>query len=242
MKRTFFCLLIAVAATTGGALAAQSGVTEITASGTGSVSLPPDMATVNAAVETNAARAEDAVSQNNQIYERVVAALERLGIARGDVTLAYYNVNYNPPPQVIPPAPNGERYGYTVSRTFSVKVRSIGKAGAVSDACIGAGATGINGVAFGLADPSVARAQAIAKAEAEARSAAQALARSAAQALARTANVRIVAVKSLELQNGGMVGPPVPMGAMARAAAPTVFDQSNVSVSVSVTAVFTAQP
>jgi hypothetical protein len=234
MKRTFFCLLIAVAATTGGALAAQSGVTEITASGTGSVSLPPDMATVNAAVETNAARAEDAVSQNNQIYERVVAALERLGIARGDVTLAYYNVNYNPPPQVMPPAPNGERYGYTVSRTFSVKVRSIGKAGAVSDACIGAGATGINGVAFGLADPSVARAQAIAKAEAEARS--------AAQALARTANVRIVAVKSLELQNGGMVGPPVPMGAMARAAAPTVFDQSNVSVSVSVTAVFTAQP
>ncbi|HEY6487072.1 MAG TPA: SIMPL domain-containing protein [Candidatus Cybelea sp.] len=234
MKRTFFCLLIAVAATTGGALAAQSGVTEITASGTGSVSLPPDMATVNAAVETNAARAADAVSQNNQIYERVVAALEKLGIARGDVALAYYNVNYNPPPQVMPAAPNGERYGYTVSRTFSVKVRSIGKAGAVSDACIGAGATGINGISFGLADPSSARAQAIAKAQADARN--------AAQALARSANVRIVAVKSLELQNGGMVGPPVPMGAMARAAAPTVFDQSNVSVSVSVTVVFTARP
>jgi hypothetical protein len=115
-----------------------------------------------------------------------------------------------------------------------VKVRSIGKAGAVSDACIGAGATSINGVSFGLADPSVARAQAIAKAEADARG--------AAQALARTANLRIVSVKSIELQNGGMVGPPVPMGAMARAAAPTVFDQSNVSVSVSVTVVFSAEP
>ncbi|HEX3368911.1 MAG TPA: SIMPL domain-containing protein [Candidatus Cybelea sp.] len=234
MKRTFFCLLFAVAATTAGALAAQTGVTEITASGTGSVSLPPDMATVNAAVDTNATRAEDAVSQNSQIYERIVAALEKLGIARGDVTLSYYNVNYNPPPQVMPPAPNGERYGYTVSRTFSVKVRSIGKAGAVSDACIGAGATSINGVSFGLADSSAARAQAIAKAEADARG--------AAQALARTANLRIVSVKSIELQNGGMVGPPVPMGAMARAAAPTVFDQSNVSVSVSVTVVFSAEP
>jgi hypothetical protein len=234
MKRTFFCLLLAVVASTGGALAAQSGVTEITASGTGSVSLPPDMATVNAAVETNAARAEEAVSQNNQIYERVVAALEKLGVARGDVTLAYYNVNYNPPPHVMPPASNGERYGYTVSRTFSVKVRSIGKAGAVSDACVGAGATSINGVSFGLADPSAARSQAIAKAEADARN--------AAEALARTANVRIVSVKSIELQNGGMVGPPVPMGAMARAATPTVFDQSNVSVSVSVTVVFTAEP
>jgi uncharacterized protein YggE len=233
MKRTFFCLLVAVAASTGGALSAQSGVTEITASGTGSVSLSPDMATVNAAVETNAARAEEAVSKNNQIYERVVAALERLGVARADVTLAYYNVNYNPPPQVMPPASNGERYGYTVSRTFSVKVRSIGKAGAVSDACIGAGATSINGVSFGLADPSAARAQAIAKAEGDARN--------AAEALARTANVRIVSVKSIELQNGGTVGP-VPMGAMARAATPTVFDQSSVSVSVSVTVVFTAEP
>ena len=134
----------------------------------------------------------------------------------------------------MPPASNGERYGYTVSRTFSVKVRSIGKAGAVSDACIGAGATSINGVSFGLADPSAARAQAIAKAEADARN--------AAEALARTASVRIVSVKSIELQNGGTVGPPVPMGAMARVAAPTVFDQSNVSVSVSVTVVFNAEP
>ncbi|MFY9632942.1 MAG: SIMPL domain-containing protein [Candidatus Cybelea sp.] len=234
MKRTFLCLLIAVAGSTGGALAVPSGATEITATGTGSVSLQPDMATVNAAVETNAARAEEAVSQNNQIYERVVAALQKLGIARDDVTLAYYNVNYNPPPRVMPPPSNGERYGYTVSRTFSVKVRSIGKAGAVSDACIGAGATSINGVSFGLADPSAARAQAIAKAEADARN--------AAEALARTASVRIVSVKSIELQNGGTVGPPVPMGAMARVAAPTVFDQSNVSVSVSVTVVFNAEP
>ncbi|MGB6411888.1 MAG: SIMPL domain-containing protein, partial [Candidatus Cybelea sp.] len=179
MKRTFLCLLIAVAGSTGGALAVPSGATEITATGTGSVSLQPDMATVNAAVETNAARAEEAVSQNNQIYERVVAALQKLGIARDDVTLAYYNVNYNPPPRVMPPPSNGERYGYTVSRTFSVKVRSIGKAGAVSDACIGAGATSINGVSFGLADPSAARAQAIAKAEADARNAAEALARTA---------------------------------------------------------------
>ncbi|HEY1867749.1 MAG TPA: SIMPL domain-containing protein [Candidatus Cybelea sp.] len=233
MKRTFFCLLTAFLASTGCAFAVQSGVTNITATGTGTVSLPPDMATVSAAVETTAARAEDAVSQNNQIYDRVVASLGRLGIARNDITLAYYNVNYNPPPQVTTSNPGGERYGYTVSRSFNVKVRSIGKAGAVSDASVAAGATSINGVSFGLADPSVARAQAIAKAEADARN--------AAGALARTANLRIVSIKNIELQNG-FVGGPVPLGAMARTSAPTVLDQSNVTVTATVTVVYTAQP
>ncbi|HEY2475851.1 MAG TPA: SIMPL domain-containing protein [Candidatus Cybelea sp.] len=234
MKRTFFCLLTAFLASTGCAFAIQSGVTNITATGTGTVSLPPDMATVSAAVETTAARAEDAVSQNNQIYDRVVASLGRLGIARNDITLAYYNVNYNPaPPQGTTSNPGGERYGYTVSRSFNVKVRSIGKAGAVSDASVAAGATSINGVSFGLADPSGARAQAIAKAESDARN--------AAGALARTANLRIVSIKNMELQNG-FVGGPVPLGAMARTSAPTVLDQSNVSVTASVTVVFIAQP
>lgn len=232
MKRTFFCLLAAFLASTGCAFAIQSGVANITATGTGTVSLPPDMATVSAAVETTAARAEDAVSQNNQIYDRVVASLGRLGIARNDITLAYYNVSYNPPP-VTPSNAGGERYGYTVSRSFNVKVRNIGKAGAVSDACVAAGATSINGVSFGLADPSTARAQAIAKAEADARN--------AAGALARTANLRIVSIKNIELQNG-FVGGPVPLGAMARTSAPTVLDQSNVTVTASVTVVFIAQP
>ena len=234
MKRTFFCLLLAVVALTGGALRRTIRRHGNHRLGYGQRIASARHGNGQRGGRNKRGRAEEAVSQNNQIYERVVAALEKLGVARGDVTLAYYNVNYNPPPHVMPPASNGERYGYTVSRTFSVKVRSIGKAGAVSDACVGAGATSINGVSFGLADPSAARSQAIAKAEADARN--------AAEALARTANVRIVSVKSIELQNGGMVGPPVPMGAMARAATPTVFDQSNVSVSVSVTVVFTAEP
>ena len=129
--------------------------------------MAPDMATVDAGVDTNAANANDAISRNNVIYERVVAALERLGIARGEIALAYYNVNYNPPPRTAQPN-SGERYGYTVSRSFTVKVREIGKAGAVSDACTTAGATAINGVSFGLADSAGARASATVKAVADA--------------------------------------------------------------------------
>ncbi len=232
MKCTLISLLAAFSLTTAGAGASQAGDTEITASGTGTVALAPDVAMVNAAVETNAETADDAISQNNARYDRIVSALAKLGIARSDVALEYYNVNYNPRPAVLPSNPPGERYGYTVTRSFSVKVRRIGSAGSVSDACIAAGATGINGVSFGLADSRAARAEAIAKAVAEART--------NAEALARAALLHIVGMKSVRLANSDLTGP-MPV-VMARASAPTQFDQSNVNVTLSVVVVFLAKP
>ena len=233
MKRTFICLLGTLALATAAAAAAPMNATEITATGTGSVSLQPNIATVNSVVETNAAGVNDAISQNNAIYNRVVASLVRLGIARSDIALQYYNVNYNPRPRASPPNSDRERYGYTVSRSFSVKARKIGDAGRVSDACLSSGATAINGVTFGLADPTVARDQATRKAVAEARANAEAIARAAA--------LRIAGIKRIELANG----PSGPMPLMRAAAAPnpsTEFDQSNVNVTVSVNVVFLAKP
>lgn len=235
MKRTFLCLLALLFLTGSFAAAAQPGITEITTVGTGSVSLPPDTATVVAMVETNAPSASDASSQSNQIYDHVVAALAKLGIARADIALSYYNVRYNPRPPVVSADMSGERFGYTVSRSFKVKVRRIGAAGAVTDACIDSGATSITGVFFGLSNSDAARAQAITKAVANARG--------DAEALARTAGLRIVSTKSMGLGDGGFVGP---QGIVARvetrAATPTDLDQSNVDVSVSVKVVFIAEP
>jgi uncharacterized protein len=161
------------------ATAALPGITEISASGTGSVSLPPDIATVRASLQTNAASASDAVSQNNTIYDRIVAGLAKLGVARADIALDYYTVRYYARPQAAPVNPTGEQYGYTVGRNFEVTVRKIAMAGTVTDACIDAGATEINGVAFGLSDRVAARAQAITKAIADARANAETIARSA---------------------------------------------------------------
>jgi uncharacterized protein len=233
MKRTLLCLLAAFLLAGGLAAAAQSGVTEISASGAGSVSLPPDIATVDAAVSTNSSSAGDAVSQNNQSYERIVGGLVKIGIGRDDIALGYYNVRHNPKPQNMPANPS-EEYGYTVTRSFEVKVREVGKAGTVSDACIAAGATAIGRISFGLANPAAARAQAMAKAVADARL--------NAEALARATGLRIVSIKSIGYPDAGLVPPG--MGAIARVNthAPTNLDESNVSESASVRIVFLAEP
>jgi uncharacterized protein len=231
MKRTLICLLVLFSVLSANAAIAAPLSTEISASGAGTVALAPDMATVSAAVETTSENANDAIARNNAIYDRIVAALLNLGIARDDIALVYYNIRYNPRPSPMPPNPSNEQYGYTVSRNFSVRVRTIGKAGTVSDACIGAGATGINGVDFGLSDPNVARVQAIEKAVSDARA--------NAEAIARAAGLHIVGIKSVEL--GGAPGP-LPMARIATLNAPTQFDQSNVNVTVTLNVVFLAEP
>jgi uncharacterized protein len=235
MKRLTFAFLVAVVALTAAAPAQTIAPTEISVSGTGSVTLPPNVANVSASVTTNAANAGEAVGQNNTIYDRIVAALAKLGIARADITLAAYNVNYNPRPQGSPQP--GETYGYTVARDFSVKVREIAKAGSVVDACTSAGATSIGGVAFGLADDNAARAQATAKAVANARA--------AAEALVAAAHLHITGVKSIGMAGGGGIAPMAKMALMSAAPGampPTQFDNSNVSVTATVDLVFLASP
>jgi uncharacterized protein len=205
---------------------------ELSVTGTGSVTLPPDVATVAATVETNAESVSDAIAQNNARYEHVVAALSRLGVARDDIRLSNYNVNYNPKPKVVSPDDNGVRYGFTVSRDFSIKVRKIGDAGKAVDACTSAGATGINGVGFGIANPSAARTRAAQLAVDDARA--------QAQTLARAAHLHLVSLKSLSM--GGTPSLPQPMMRAAAPASATQFDQSDVNVTVSVDAVFAAEP
>lgn len=234
------CLIAVIALSFGAALvpsaaARAEGATEISVSGTGSVSLAPDVANVSANVSTSNDNAQRAVAQNNATYDRIVGALLKLGIARDDVTLSNYNVNYNPRPHVLPLDAAEQRYGYTVSRDFAVKVRNIGKAGEVADACTASGATAVNGVSFGLADQAPARAQAIGLAVTNARA--------NAAALASAAGLHISTIKTIALDDTGEVRPMPMMRMSALAAAPpTQFDQSNVTVSVSVNVTFLATP
>jgi len=206
--------------------------TQITVAGSGSVALMPDQATVSATVATNAATAAEAVDANNRIYASVVQAVQRAGVDRNDITLSYYNIDYIPKPQAMPgnPIPD-QRYGYNVNRSFVIKVRAIGKAGAVVDAAASVESTTIGGVSFGVADSSAAMKTATTRAVNDARS--------KAQQLAAAAGLHIVGIAKIS-QGGTNTVQPM-FRATAMAAAPTTFDAGSVNVTTEVTIVYLAQ-
>ncbi len=213
---------------------------EITVTGTGSVSNAPNVATVNVGATTNDAVANVATSQNNAIYERAVARLAALGIARADVRTTYYNLNYVPRPKTegapAQPQPYAVRYGYVVDRSITVTVHDTNIVGKVVDACVAAGATNVNGVSFGLSDSRDAYLRALGRAVNDART--------KAQAIAAAAHLRIVGVKSIE-QGAGYAGRPMltiaAVQAHSYAVQPTQIQPSNVNVQATVTTTYEAQ-
>ena len=235
MLRTI-CALFALTAAAWALPVLAAEQTEILVSGTGTISLPPDLATVEAEVQTNAVNADEAVGNNNAVYNRIVASLERIGIRPSDIALTYYNVRYNPKPETADQT--GQRWGYFVNRGFTVKVHNMSKVGAAVDACSSGGSSSINGVSFGLANDAALRSQAMARAVADARE--------KAQILAQASGLRIVGIKTVNeggyfapmaRENVGMV-PPAPAPALP----PTQLSQSNVSVTANVNVTFLASP
>jgi uncharacterized protein len=175
----------------------------------GEVRVQPDRATVQVAVETRAANAAAAASQNAAIQQRVIAAIRALGIAAEQISTTGYNVF---PDYRYDPARQPQLIGYRVNNTVSVEVRNIDQVGPVLDAALGAGANSISGLRFYASTAEAARRDAMARAVQSARLDAEALARAAGGTLGELLEASVGAY---------YMPPPQPMmERMAAAAAP----------------------
>ncbi|MGZ3506597.1 MAG: SIMPL domain-containing protein [Vulcanimicrobiaceae bacterium] len=221
------------------ALAAGQPAIDLTVTGQGNATQMPDMATVNFGVTTTEEAADVATSQNNAIYEKVLASIVRLGVARSDVRTTYYNLSYNPRPQptagtIEPRPPLEQRYGYTVSRGIIVTLHDTKLVGKAIDTAVAAGVTNVDGVAFGAANNRKLYAQALNKAVSDARA--------QADAMASAAGLHILRIKAM--QQGYA---PVPMMRMATTMAvqapnvPTNIEPNSVEVNATVTITYVAQ-
>jgi len=211
----------------------------ITVSAQGRAGAQPDMATENLTIATNADSAAAAAADNNARYDRLMKALQSLGIAHDDIRTTYYNLNYTPPPQTLPGgaaiAPVRERYGYFVNRNIQVTVHHLDAVGKAVDAAVASGVTDIGGVTFGVTNSRAQVAQALQSAVSDARR--------QADAMAAAAGLHIVRVKSMQQGYAEAPMPRIMMSAAGPAPVPppTNIEPSSVEVNATVSVTYEAQ-
>jgi len=129
----------------------------VTVTGTGKVTLTPDIAYISIGVHTENASATDAVSGNNTQAQAVIKAIKGFGVADKDIQTTNFSIN----PQQQTDA-NGKVTGilYVVDNTVYVTVRDLTKLGDLLDSSVTAGANSINSIQFDVADKTAALSQA----------------------------------------------------------------------------------
>jgi uncharacterized protein YggE len=161
-----FVLLLTLAAVA----CAQTTTNSIQASGSATRNVKPDMAQLNVGVITQAATADAAATQNANMTDSVIKALEvKLG-NNGTIQTLYYSIS----PRYATANGQTTLAGYTVTNTLQVMTTNVALVGPLIDAANGAGANNISGPYFGLqnADPEVQQALAAASKQALAHAAA----------------------------------------------------------------------
>lgn len=172
----------------------------------GEVKRAPDMATLNAGVQSEGKTADAAMLDNRARMGRVFAALKAAGIADKDIQTSGLNLN---PQWSYEQGKKPRILGYTASNTVTVIVRDLTRVGAALDAIVDAGSNTINGVSFGLSNPEAAM-DAARKAAAEAfKHKAEVYAAGLGYRIGRLVNVN---------ENGGYAPQPYPMPMMAKMA------------------------
>lgn len=184
---------------------AQGPVVELTVNEI--VHSAPDVAQIGAGVTTRAPTAQEAVRQNAQAMEQVIAKLRALGIESRDIQTSNFNLS----PQYDYNREGGTRtfIGYDVTNQVQVKLRDLERVGEVLDALVSAGANNIYGPNFMLEADDTAKSEARTKAYQSAQARAQEYAR-----IAGYSGVRLLEISETFQSYGG---PPQPM--MMRASA-----------------------
>jgi uncharacterized protein YggE len=148
-----------LAACTPGTIYSQPAPTPrtITVTGTGMVTLTPDIAYVSIGVHTEDASARIAINANNTKAENVINTIKSFGIAEADIQTTNFSVY---PQQVYDDNYNVIGVTYAVDNTVYVTVRDLERLGELLDAVVQAGANSIGGISFDVADRTEALSQA----------------------------------------------------------------------------------
>ena len=157
--------------------------------GTGTISIKPDIAKVGFTVRAQEKDVSDAQQQNAKLMEAVLEVIKARGIAEEDIETGYLNIN-----EVRDYSKNTSKVvGYEVYHTVNVKVRDV--LGSLISEAVAAGASDVSGPEYSIENDSEAYLQALGMAVESAGA--------KARAIAAGAGVRLTNLPISIDENGG---------------------------------------
>ncbi len=217
-------LLLAICAP---ALADENDM-EIRVTGSATVSLAADTATMQIGVNTSSKDVVEAQNKNNAVMDAVIAAVVAAGVDKKDVFTSAYSVYMD----YVDPADTNAVPGYQVNNTLNVVVRDLTIVSAVIDSAVSAGANNFYGLYFSSTEENAAYDLALKRAYEDAAH--------KAQVLAEASGMPLGTLKDIIADNNGYgaYGASNTYSMAADAARETVIMTGDVSVSASVTLVY----
>ena len=160
---------------TGFAAAQQSSpaLHTVKASGEATIQAQPDEAEISLGVETQAADAKTAVTQNAAQSNHMISAIRQVLRNAGEIETREYAIT---PEYKYQPDKAPVLTGYRANHTVAVRTHELALVGKILDTATAAGANKIQGIAFTLRNDEALRAQALSKAAQTARANAEAIA------------------------------------------------------------------
>lgn len=197
----------------------------ISTSGTGRVSVTPDLLVARLGVDVRDRNLGVAIEQASNRIAAVTQSLMDAGVAEEDISTSRFTVNQI---AVNPRELSQDDLIFQVRNIVAVKIRDVSRAGAIVSDAVDAGANRVESVTFTIEDDEAARS--------EARTKAVEKARANAQELANAAGATLGDVLTISEGGGGVIPFAAPRAAFSQAVGGDVGIQpGQLDVTVSVT-------
>lgn len=155
--------------------------------GTATVTLQPDTATIELGAQTRANSVGEAYRENSKVMDGLIAKVMELGLAREDIRTSQFNVYFE---QAYDSMSTGAiRGNFNVTNMIVITIRDISKVSDILDAASQAGANNIYGLTFSSSKSTEAYHQALKKAVEDASAKAEVLAQAAGRTLGRIVKI-----------------------------------------------------
>lgn len=215
-------------------LAAPEQQSGIAVSGTGKVTVAPDIGVLSLGVQVTRPTVADARAAASKAMDGVRASLRQNGVEEKDIATQAFNIQ--PQYDFRPTGGTPTITGYNVSNQLSVKVRQIDNLSKVLDGAVAAGGNDVrvNTVQFTVDSPEKYQNEARDKAVADARSRAEQLAKSAGVKLGKPRSVVEGAVGGPAFDLARPMALAAPRAAGAASDTPVSPGEAQISVNVSV--------